>query len=78
MFRRNIVSCIYILIVMAIVFFMIGCSGGNDEENGSEKEDGKINIVTTIAQIGEPLSVIGGEHVRVKSLMGPGVDPHLY
>ena len=34
--------------------------------------------MTTIAQIGEPLSVIGGDHVHVESLMGPSVDPHLY
>ncbi|REK75201.1 metal ABC transporter solute-binding protein, Zn/Mn family [Paenibacillus paeoniae] len=43
-----------------------------------KSENGKINIVTTIAQIAEPLSVIGGDKVDVHSLMGPGVDPHLY
>ena len=40
--------------------------------------DGKIDIVTTIAQIAEPISIIGGDHVAVESLMGAGVDPHLY
>ena len=44
---------------------------------GGQSED-VIRVVTTIAQIGEPLSVIGGERVEVISLMGPGVDPHLY
>ena len=43
----------------------------------SEK-DSKISIITTISQIGEPLSVIGGDRVEVESLMGPSVDPHLY
>ncbi|QTD40050.1 metal ABC transporter solute-binding protein, Zn/Mn family [Sporosarcina sp. Te-1] len=49
-------------------------------ENKAEVIDteGKIHIVTTIAQIAEPLSIIGGDHVAVESLMGPGVDPHLY
>ena len=37
-----------------------------------------IQIVTTISQIGEPIEVIGGDRVEVRSLMGPGVDPHLY
>src|SRR5690606_6979899 len=48
-----------------------------NSEQDTDKE-GKIHIVTTIAQIGEPLSVIGGDHVHVESLMGPSVDPHLY
>ncbi|WP_048717532.1 metal ABC transporter solute-binding protein, Zn/Mn family [Bacillus sp. 522_BSPC] len=55
-------------------FFLTGCSA---ESTGS-KEDGKLEIVTTIAQIAEPMSVIGGDKVEVNSLMGPGVDPHLY
>ena len=38
----------------------------------------KIQIVATIAQIGEPMQIIGGDRVEVKSLMGLGVDPHLY
>ncbi|WP_047984965.1 metal ABC transporter solute-binding protein, Zn/Mn family [Ornithinibacillus californiensis] len=48
------------------------------EDASNESGGEKINIVTTIAQIAEPLSVIGGEHVKVSSLMGPSVDPHLY
>ncbi|WP_438350056.1 metal ABC transporter solute-binding protein, Zn/Mn family [Paenibacillus sp. FA6] len=38
----------------------------------------KIKVVTTIGQIAEPISIIGGDRVHVVSLMGPGVDPHLY
>ncbi|KAB8139223.1 manganese transporter [Gracilibacillus oryzae] len=49
----------------------------NDTEN-SNSDSEKINVVTTIAQIGEPLSLIGGDRVNVQSLMGPSVDPHLY
>jgi len=42
------------------------------------KDANKVKVVTTIAQIAEPLSVIGGERLEVRALMGPGVDPHLY
>ncbi len=35
-------------------------------------------VVTTIAQIGQPLSEIAGDCLEVKSLLGPGSDPHLY
>ena len=35
-------------------------------------------VVATIAQIGEPLSVIAKDRANVMTLMGEGVDPHLY
>jgi manganese/zinc/iron transport system substrate-binding protein len=38
----------------------------------------KPTLVTTIAMLGEPLSRIAGERLEVVSLMGEGVDPHLY
>ena len=50
----------------------------SNERQSSQSKDEKITVVTTIAQIGEPLSVIGGDLLEVKSLMGPSVDPHLY
>lgn len=44
----------------------------------SPAEAKKLKIVTTIAQIGEPVSVITGGAAEVESLLGEGVDPHLY
>jgi manganese/zinc/iron transport system substrate-binding protein len=41
-------------------------------------EDDRLYVVTTIGQIADAASIVGGEHVRVASLMGPGTDPHLY
>lgn len=38
----------------------------------------KIRVVATIAQIGEPLSAIAGDRAEIATLMGEGVDPHLY
>ena len=35
-------------------------------------------VVATIAQIGEPLRVIADGRAKVLTLMGEGVDPHLY
>lgn len=54
--------------------FLTGCSA----ESTQSKEDGKLTVITTIAQIAEPISIIGGDKVTVQSIMGPGVDPHLY
>ncbi len=35
-------------------------------------------VVATVAMVGEPLAVIAGDRAKVSSLMGEGVDPHLY
>jgi manganese/zinc/iron transport system substrate-binding protein len=37
-----------------------------------------IQIVCTTGQVADMLRNIGGDHVEVTALMGPGVDPHLY
>ncbi len=37
-----------------------------------------IRIVTTTGMIGDAVTHVGGKRVQVTSLMGPGVDPHLY
>lgn len=57
-----------------------GCSSGPDGANRAPdtSKDGKLNIVTTIGMIADVADRIGGEHVTVTGLMGPGVDPHLY
>jgi len=40
--------------------------------------DYPIKVVCTTAQVADMLENIGGEHVEVVSMMGAGVDPHLY
>jgi manganese/zinc/iron transport system substrate-binding protein len=37
-----------------------------------------ITAVATTAMIGDLVSRVGGDGVTVRTLMGPGVDPHLY
>jgi manganese/zinc/iron transport system substrate-binding protein len=37
-----------------------------------------INVVATTGYVGDVVRNIGGERVAVTTLMGPGVDPHLY
>ncbi len=62
------------LFLISSIVVLTACNSDDiDASNG-----GKINVVTTISQIGEPLAVIGGDRVNVESLMGPSVDPHLY
>ena len=65
----------------------VGCSEtpsphGNDENGAAiaHKFTGEqpIKIVATTGPVAEMVRRIGGEHVAVDGLMGPGVDPHLY
>jgi manganese/zinc/iron transport system substrate-binding protein len=37
-----------------------------------------IEVVCTTGMVADLVRNVGGEHVRVTALMGPGVDPHLY
>ncbi len=38
----------------------------------------RLSVVTTLSQIADPLRQIVGDRASVESLMGEGVDPHLY
>ncbi|MBC8173153.1 MAG: zinc ABC transporter substrate-binding protein [Chitinophagales bacterium] len=65
-------KCVVILFVCLCI---VGCS-----QKEKEKETGvkKLYIVTTTGMIGDAVENITGDKATVVSLMGPGVDPHLY
>lgn len=52
---------------------VVGCGSG-----GGKSDSGKLNVVSTVGMIGDAVEKVGGEQVTSVSLMGPGVDPHLY
>lgn len=41
-------------------------------------DSGRLNVVATTSIVADLVREIGGDRVVVTSLMGPGVDPHLY
>jgi len=60
---------------MSLVFaglLLLGCGGTNDEPAGP------LSVVTTTGMIADTARQIVGESADVVSLMGTGVDPHLY
>lgn len=62
-----------IFLVVAMLLSALGaCRAGYDYI------EGKVNIVATSTMLGDLSKQIGGEHVSVTTLMGVGVDPHLY
>lgn len=56
----------------AVVVAFASCTASADAA------DERLQVVATTGMIGDLASRIGGDAVRVRSLMGPGVDPHLY
>ncbi len=42
------------------------------------RDPNRFTVVATTGQVGDLARTIGGDHVDVITLMGPGVDPHLF
>lgn len=64
--------------VLVVVVAIIGACSHDRAGATTTTDSDVLQVVTTIAQIAEPISVIGGDRLNVSSLMGPGIDPHLY
>lgn len=59
--------------ILFLIFLFSGC--GSETAPSSDE---KPFLVTTTHLIRDAVQQIAGDHVQVISLMGPGVDPHLY
>jgi manganese/zinc/iron transport system substrate-binding protein len=56
-----------------VVFLLSACQPTDDAQY-----EGKLRLTCTTSIVGDLVANIAGERGVVKSLMGPGVDPHLY
>ena len=69
------------LILLLLLVGVAACGNGNDtpaNANASDADDGPLRVVATIGQLADIAQIVGGDHVQVVGLMGPGIDPHLY
>ena len=76
-------SCLLVVLVAAI-----GCSETSPTANHDHSHaaptahkfssEYPMKVVATTGPVAEMARRIGGDHVTVEGLMGPGVDPHLY
>ncbi|MDF2869184.1 MAG: periplasmic solute binding protein [Anaerocolumna sp.] len=62
-----------LVLSLVITLFLTGCQKAETNENTDT-----LNIVATTTMLADLAKVIGGDHVTVNGLMGPGIDPHLY
>jgi manganese/zinc/iron transport system substrate-binding protein len=74
-------------LIASILAISAGCGDGPRAEGGptaqaseSRRFTGEypMHVVCTTGQVADMLRNVGGEHVAVTTMMGPGVDPHLY
>lgn len=68
---KKIISLTLILVVVSLV--IVACTNSQDSQ-----DNGKLNVVATTTIIGDTVKEIGGELINLETLMGPGIDPHLY
>ena len=50
-------------------------SGGKESADDGPR---KLRVTATVGMVGDLVRNVGGDRVEVTTLMGPGVDPHLY
>ncbi|MDX5475296.1 MAG: zinc ABC transporter substrate-binding protein [Bacillaceae bacterium] len=63
---------------LVIIVFFVSMVAACSADTTSNEENETITVTTTIAQIADIVENVGGDKVKVESLMGPGIDPHLY
>ncbi|QDT73785.1 metal ABC transporter solute-binding protein, Zn/Mn family [Lacipirellula limnantheis] len=70
---------------LVVLVAALGCSEASstahhDHAAQAHKFSGQypMKVVATTGPVAEMVHRVGGDHVEVEGLMGPGVDPHLY
>ncbi|RME57086.1 MAG: manganese transporter [Caldilineae bacterium] len=72
-------TSILFLLLLLLTAALSGCAREEALAQGNQQAgEEPIQVVTTIGMLTDVVRNIGGDHVMVNGLMGPGVDPHLY
>ena len=61
-----------------LVLLLAGCARTADSDGAADFSDRKMRVVVTTNVIGDLVRQVAGDAVDLTTLMGPGVDPHLY
>ena len=65
-------------LLCALLLAIAGCTIENSKTADLSGIEEPLQIVCTTGMIGDAMTRIAGDRAQVTSLMGPGVDPHLY
>ena len=73
------------MLTVCCLLAMTGCGASHHSNHLDSSSNASVfggeypmKVVCTTGQVAEMIVRIGGAHVHVDNLMGPGVDPHLY
>jgi len=77
---QNGAVCFAPIVLVAVMSAALpGCSDPGASKPALKRKGGEpINVVCTTGMVADLVRNVGGEHVKVRQLMGPDVDPHLY
>ncbi|WP_322798316.1 metal ABC transporter solute-binding protein, Zn/Mn family [Thermoflexus sp.] len=67
-----------ILLIVVIAWGLSACAPTERRVQAAELANRRIRVTATTTIVADLVRQIGGDRVEVISLMGPGVDPHLY
>ncbi|MDX5438102.1 MAG: zinc ABC transporter substrate-binding protein, partial [Pontibacter sp.] len=66
----------YLLLIFCLTLFTSACT--QTESKGTIAPGERMQVVTTTSILKDAVQHIGGDDADVESIMGSGVDPHLY
>ena len=64
--------------LLLLAAYLLSACSASGEGSQLPIAERTVNVVTTTGMIADITRNVGGDRVQVTSLMGPGVDPHLY
>ena len=69
-----------VLLAAAVMAALLvaGCSGPGGPAGDRDVNDGRLRVVATTTQVADLAANVGGDRVRVTSLLKPGIDAHDY
>ncbi|MEO9256459.1 MAG: metal ABC transporter substrate-binding protein, partial [Tepidiformaceae bacterium] len=70
---RNSLLALGLFALLLSAFAFSACNS-----SGSSTDTGKPKVVATTVQVGALTKAVGGDAIQLKTLVGPGVDPHDY
>ena len=67
-----------VLLAAALLLVIGGCARQTSSNGAADFTERKMNVVVTTNIIGDLVRQVAGDRVTLTTLMGAGVDPHLY
>lgn len=80
LYRANMLPASSILLVLFLILALslAACGRVSNAYVQQDVSGRTIRALATVGMVGDVVSQVGGDRVQVETLMGPGVDPHLY